>query len=325
MSITYRKALVLVKNGAGDAAPTASSNAILVSNFAPPTPNGQLIDRRVVTSTLSPSLPSIGAKTYTMSFDVELRGIEQTDTTGVKVPEYDPLLIASGLAVTATGTPVTRQRYTPDSDYGLNTAKAVTVYAYQDGLLYKLTDARVDFTLTLVAGEAGRISFSVTGEYNEPTDVALPSSPGYDATTVPGTWSGSGSFTFGGTERCLAQFTFSTGNTISPRICANGADGVNGIYQTDRNPGGTIDPEMELVATENYLNHWSETTTKALVATVDGNDVGNEGNKITVTIPKAALISVGHTERNGLAALQLGYRAVENTASGDDEFTIDFE
>jgi hypothetical protein len=82
---------------------------------------------------------------------------------------------------------------------------------------------------------------------------------------------------------------------------------------------------MELVATENYFNHWSETTTQALIAVIDGNAAGNEGNKITINVPKAALTSIAHGERGGLCTLQLGYRAVENTSSGDDEFSIVFE
>jgi hypothetical protein len=110
-----------------------------------------------------------------MSFDVELKGIEQADTTGVQVPEYDPLLIAAGLAVaSAGGPPITSQTYTPDSDVGVTAAKAVSVYAYQDGLLYAMDNARVDFTINLTAGAAGVISFNVTGDYNEPTDTALP-------------------------------------------------------------------------------------------------------------------------------------------------------
>ena len=322
MSITYRKALVLVENGAGDTAPTAAANAILVSNFTPPTPQGSLIDRRVVKQTLSPGLPSIGAKTYTMSFDCEWKGIEQASGLGVKVPEFHPLLIASGAKVTVYGTPVAAHVYSPNSSAGVDATQAVCVYAYQDGLLYKITDARVDWTITLTAGAAGVISFQVTGNYAAPTDAALPASPGYDATTVPGKFAGAGSFEFGGAARCIESFSLTSGNTIAPRVCANGDDGISGIFQTARAPGGSINPEMELVATENYLGHWSSTTTKILIASVDGNDVGKEGNAIAVIVLAAALTTVAPGERGGLAVVSLGYRCVETSASGDDEWSI---
>ena len=76
------------------------------------------------------------------------------------------------------------------------------------------------------------------------------------------------------------------------------------------------------MATENYLGHWSSTTTKQLLALVAGSDAGKEGNTITITVPKAALTTVAPGERGGLAVVSLGYRCVESTASGDNEWSI---
>ena len=127
-------------------------------------------------------------------------------------------------------------------------------------------------------------------------------------------------------EVCAPTFTFTPRNQISPRSCPNGTAGVSGIYITDRQPGGSFNPEMDLVANEDYYGDWAAGTLKAILATLTGNDAGKEGNDVAISIPKAQYSGITPVSggRTGFAANDINFLATEDTSAGDDEFSITF-
>ena len=63
-------------------------------------------------------------------------------------------------------------RYDPISD----NIPLLTFYAYLDGTLHRITDARGTFTMTANAAEYATLAFTFTGRYQEPVDADVPAS-----------------------------------------------------------------------------------------------------------------------------------------------------
>lgn len=290
-----------------DPTPTAVADSVLAENLAFSL-EGARMHERVPTK---PSLGSIskvyGGTLGTLSFDVYLKG---SGTAGT-APEIDPLLRACGLGV--TNVPATSDTYAPVS----TAIESCTIYWYEDGLEHRLIGCRGNFSAALEAGAPGKLSFTMTGHYTKPSDVALVT-PTYDS-TVPPSVINLASFLLDSVAFNVAAISLDMGMTLAMPADITGADGFGDITITGRNVTGSIDPLATVIATYDWITKWQADTSVALTTGAVG---GTAGNKWTLACPTAQYTEIAHGDRDGIITRQVSFAA--NESSGDDELSIIF-
>lgn len=309
MSLLVNREVILAKIESTyntDPTPSASTNAVLVENPSWSLEGLRMVDRPVVKANLSKEQQIYAGTLRSVSFDCEIKGSGAAGTA----PEIDALLQACGFLW--TNTPSTSDVYTPAS----SGHKSITIYYYQDGLLYKLTGCRGNVSFTITAGEKLMANFSFTGHSAKPTDSALPTAT-YDA-TVPVGLVGL-SLTVGGYSAILSSLTMDMGNSIATPPSLSASDGYGEVRITSRDVQGSIDPEQTLVATKDWENDLRAGSTLAVTTGVIGSTAGN---RVKFDLPAIYYRDQSPGDRESVRTLEIPFGAVES--SGDDELTITF-
>lgn len=283
-----------------------ATDAILVENPSWSNEGLRMIERPAVKPTLGPKKSIYGGKLETITFTCE---IKYSGTAGT-APEIDALLKACGLGV--TNVPATSDTYAPAS----SSIGSCTIYYYQDGTRKRLTGCRGNAEFVLTAGDKGMINFTLTGHATTRTDTAL-ITPTYDAELPSAVLSGA--FTIDSFSGIISKLQFDLGNTLSMRPSVSAADGYGEIIIANRNVTGSIDPEDELVATEDWYGNFESGASMALSLGAIGPDAGS---KYTITMPAVTYLDVSQADREGVRSLELPFQAVES--SGDDQVSLAF-
>jgi len=201
--------------------------------------------------------------------------------------------------------------YIPDS----TTPSSATVARYMNGMRQMIHGARGNVRVACVGGEPAFLDFDFLGVYNAPTDTAV-LSPTYE-TTVPPAFLSVG-FMVQDYSPCFGALDVDMANVLTPRECASQSTGVISTFITDRDPGGSIDPEMALVATHDFYGKFIAGTTGYLASEWGSS----AGNTIVVAAPRVQYANVGDGDRGGLALATLDLEFKSTLAGGDDEIQI---
>lgn len=289
-----------------DPVPTGADNAILIEEVTWAPAGLRMVDRPAIRSSLGTLQQVYGGSLIEVSFQAEVKG---SGTAG-SVPELGVLF--RGCAMDETIVALTSVAYAPVSA----AQESVTLYLYEDGTLTKLTGARG--TLDTVGEVGGRLmaSFTFTGHFSGPTDVAL-ATPTYDSTVPPIMINGA--FTIGGFSAVIQSLNFSLGNVLETPPNLSAADGYGEVLVTGRDVNGSINPEQPLVAAHDFMAAFKAGTTEALSCGPIG---ATAGNKFTITMPAVYYRNLTNSERQGVLAYDIPFGAAES--SGDDEVTITF-
>ena len=309
-----RKAQIALKLEAaeGTAETLAAADADLYVYEPTFSPDIQTTPRNPLRATLSNLPHFIGRKMASISFKTELVGSAAAGTA----PTYGDALKACGMSETlVTSTSVT---YAPDSTTSEGTGTSATVALYIDGKKYMIYGARGDWELNLVAGEPGFITFTFTGIYGGVTDVALLTSISYPATT-PSVFMGA-TLTNGGVSMIAENFSLKAGNTVTVRPDVTTATGFRAAAITARDPGGSVDPEEELVSVR---DDWGQLAAGSVTALSLVHGTG-AGNILTIAAAKLSVESVGLGDRDGILTNGIDFTLVSTTAAGEDEYTLAF-
>ena len=301
----YRTALLAKKEVtyATDPVPTGSVDAILAGDLTVK-PSSEVIDRKDMwTGSLSAKQPIMGRYYGELSFETELKGSGAAGTA----PDFGVLIKACGFSETIVA--ATSVTYAPVS----SAFDSVTLYAYRDGLLYKLTGARGNVSLNAQAGQRSMLHFTFKGFFADPSDAAIPSIT-IDATQpVP---CKSSTFVIGGYAATIANVSFDMQNEISVSEDMNAASGYGACSILGRNASGSFDPEATLVATNPWFTAYKNATAQSMSFHVGAT----AGNIVTVTMPKVVYRDISEGDRNGIYTYNLGFTAAQN--AGDDEISI---
>lgn len=289
-----------------DAVPVASTDAVLISNPSWSHEGARMLDRNHVKTTLDTVKKKYGGSLMSVSFDMEMKG---SGTAGT-APEMAAALRACGLGETVVAS--TSVTYAPVS----SSLESATIYYYQDGKRYILTGCRGNVSFNMTAGEYGVASFNFTGHIGTIADVALPSGT-FDA-TEPTALIGL-SFTIGAFAAEINALEFGLNNEIITPASISASDGYGEIRIGGRDVSGSIDPEDELIATEDFIADWKAGTELALDTGVVGSTAGN---RYQVTMPAVAYRDVGAGDRDQVRTLQIGFGA--GISAGDDEVSLAF-
>lgn len=303
-----RKAVVLAKAEVTyntDPTPDGTNDAMLVT--APDLRvEGEMLTRDYVKASLSPLGHVIGKKKCTLSFETELKGSGAAGTA----PETGVLFRACGMDETIVA--VTSVTYDPLSD----AQESCTFYVFLDGLRHVITGCRGSYSIDMMAGQFGKVTWNFEGRYVTPTDVALPSIT--VDTTLPQIIQSS-SFTVNSYAAVINALTFDIANTIGAPGDVNSADGYGELRITARDSQGSIDPESTLIATHDFWTDWEDATPRAISITIGAT----AGNICDIDIGQAVYREIGYGDREGVRTYEIPFTAAES-ASANDEISIAF-
>ena len=307
MAKLTRKRTILIKAESSyptDPTPTGSANAVLVRDLNIEPVQSDEVSRDLLRGYIGNYETLLSNTRANVTFDVELAG---SGTAGTE-PHYAPALKACGMAVTTVSS--TSNSYKPVS----TSFDSCTIYVNIDGVNHAVTGARGTFTINATVNEIPTISFSMTGKYNGPADVSLPTCT-YQKQADPllfkdGNTSGFQLFGYAG---ALQSWSLDLNNEIVTRQLVGGTQEV---LITDRKPSGTASIEHVALASHNFFtdatgsstgtNRWLHGTTA--------------GNKIQVLCPQTDLGQPTYEDSDGVQLLSLPFVATPN--SGNDELEI---
>lgn len=296
-----------------DPTPTVGSNAIQAKNIKV-NYQGDVLERDVYRSTLSPLSPLIGKRWTEISFDVELKASGSLGTA----PAIGALLQACGFSETvAAGASVL---YAPAST-GI---KSVTLYLYDiadtgNCRLHKLTGARGTVSFKADAGQIAVASFKFMGIYNAMTDVSAPSAPTFESTKPPVVQSCT--FSLNSVTSLVAQaVSLDVANEIVPQDDIASAGAIKAFILTGRKPAGQFNPEAVLAATYDFKGDFIAATQRALSLLIGSTS----GNRITFAAPKLTPASISDSDKSGILTEDIPFRLGVSADAGNDELTINF-
>lgn len=270
--------------------------------------NITMFDRKLIDISLSPFKMIPGTRLATISFKVENKG---SGTAGT-APAIGRLLKACGFGETVVA--VTSVTYAPISD--ITAIPTLTIAAYVDGVRKQLRGARGNVKYSAKDGEIGVFEFTFVGVYDSVSDQTLLTPSGVE-TTVPVALL-SAVFSVASFSAFVSQISFDLGNTLTPRADINKAEGYISTLLTARNPKGSFDPELELVATHDWYGRWIAGTTGVLT----WKHPGSAGNICTFNVPVCQYVKISDGERDGMALANTDFLMVRSASSGNDELSI---
>ena len=310
MAKLYRKRTVLVKAEStyGTDSTPAGSDAVQVRNLEITPVESEVLSRDLIRPYLGNSPQLIANTRVVVSFEVEYAG---SGTAGT-APRYGSLLKACGFSETVVAS--TSVTYAPVSA----SFSSVTIYFSLDGVRHKVTGARGTFSLNLTANQIPVINFTMTGQYNAPTDTADPTTT-FTNQAAPLIFNDTNTTAFslfGETGLPLQSCTLDVGNEVVYRELVNSDKEVSIV---NRAGNGSLVIEMPTLATYDFFADAVAGTTGAMSIT-HGTNAGN-----IITLASAAGgISLGnpsYSEDQGVVMLNLPYTLVPSSA-GNDEFTL---
>ncbi len=296
-----------------DSTPSAATDAILVENINWSQEGLRMVDRPSIQASLSTNQQIYAGSLRSVTFDVEIKGAGAAYSASV-APEVDVLLRACGMGVTLVTTVGSESiTYEPVS----TGHESITIYYYQDGMLYKLTGCRGNVSFDLSTGAYGKVSFTFVGHSSSPTDAALVT-PTYDSTIPPPVIAGA--FNVDSYAAVIAALGFDLGNTTATPDNFSAADGFGDVQITKRDVNGSFDPEAVTVATEAFEANLRSGLSMALTT---GSIGSTQYNRYTVDMPAIYYRSLAPGDRDGIRTYSMGFGADES--SGDDEVSIKFD
>ena len=304
----HRKRSILAKaesSYGSDPTPTGSANYVQVIdlNIEP------IVSDEVSRDLIRPYMGNyevIPANTrVNVTFDVEMSGSGSAGTA----PKYGAILKACGLSETVvSSTSVTYAPVTTPSD-------SVTLFVNYDGIRHKVTGARGTFSLNCEVNNIPRISFSLTGIFNAPTDTALPTvTVSNQASPLIFKNGSTSNFAIFGFAAALQSWNLDFNNEVIYRELVGG---TKEVLITDRRPSGTAVIENPALSAHNFFTDYTGTST----GTNTWLHGTTAGNKVTVSCPQTDLGQPTYEESDGITMLNLPFMATP-TSSGNTEFSL---
>lgn len=171
--------------------------------------------------------------------------------------------------------------------------QSITLNMNKDGVKHVMPGSFGTFEITMTAGEFARIAWTFTGIYVAPTDVALPS-PIYERTLPP--MVELARLRLHAFYAIVETASFNQQNDIQVRPDVSSADGYIGTRITSRNPEGGINPEADLVASNDF---WGDlASAKRMPFQMRVGHV--PGNTVWMIAPGVQYTGLTYTDRNGI-------------------------
>lgn len=323
-----RKKLVLVRieaaQGVDPGNLTAAADALLVDE-ADVVPEFQIVERPVLKTTFGQVPHVVGAFIGRWSMTFELKGVTPLGT----IPDWDPVFVACGWQRNQTaGVSVVYRPHTTGNAGAAGfeqVATSMTLYVLIDGVRHRLTDCIGSIVAAGAVGERFMVTAEGSGQLTLDAagttkllleDTAFPAAATFDAALPPVMLSID--LDIDGFDVVASNFSFDSGMEVADRPNMNRLSGWQGSFIANRNMVGTVDPELEFVATEDFLAALDAGRQMALTAEIGG--AAGSGTRLELSAPVVQYTSYAYGDRNGAVILDMGLAFKEST--GDDELQI---
>lgn len=203
---------------------------------------------------------------------------------------------------------------------GTQWVPSVTIWAYQEDILWKLVGCKGDVVWNFVAGQPVILNFILTGKYAKPTD-----------STFPTTWTDSSvgplvainqSFVFGSDNPTIDSLVLGLHNTVAVMPSISDTHAVGSVQITGRVPEATINPEVRVLATDE--DPW--TPFETVDPTTVSYTVSSTTVDVDVSMPNCEITNIGKVDRSGIDCWDITLRPTRSASSaGDDEISIQFK
>lgn len=191
--------------------------------------------------------------------------------------------------------------------------KSITLYVNQDGVLHKIKGARGTVELDITVKQIPVLKFSFTGLYARPEDVApltLDFSK-FQKPLIANTQNTPG-FSLFGFSAALQTMTINLSNDVQ----YDALIGKEEVKILDRKPAGNLVFEAPRMAQKNFFQIAEESESGPL-SLIHGH---KNGEKITITAPKASIGNPTYQDSNG--TVMLAMPLIINPNVGNDELSI---
>jgi hypothetical protein len=311
-----RKSLILAKvetTPGTEAAPDASTDAILVSNLNVNPLNAQNIDRALIRTYFGASEQLVGDRYLEISFDVEIAG---AGTAGA-VPAWGKLLRACGFG--EDDAPEDRVEYTPITD----SIPSLTFNVHSDGLLHKGFMGRGDVTFNMNISERPVMSFRFLALDGGTSATSNPN-PTLTAWQKPLviTDANTGDITLGctyatgaisgGTAYPSRGMTVALGNAVNHLPMLGGES----VDISDRQASGSIQLDLTAAQENTFMTNVKANLTQS-IGFLHGTTAGN---RVLFFMPTVQLINPSKQDVQGRLLIGFDMRVVPGT--GNDEIRI---
>lgn len=290
----------------------AGDYAIIAYDIQATTQFGRF-DRDTQKAYLSKLPGIVGTTAAQISFTCEVRHSANTTTLDV----WERALQACGFSLsTSTLKP------TSNGDEQKTLTIEVALGAFGTGadqaVIFKAKGCAGTVTFEGRVGQPLLARFTFTGVYNGVADGTLRVPT--QETGIPGIFQGV-SATWGGTARVLSTINLDVGNSVVLRETVNASSGLLHAVITDRRPTGSIDPDLELVATDDFYGQLAGNTSKALAFAVT---TGGSTRVQTFTLGDCRVTNVNDANRNGIQVAGIDFEIVDTSDSTtpDGDITI---
>ena len=309
MAKLFRRRSILAKaesTYSTDPTPTGTANYIQVKNLSIEPIVADEVERDFIRPYLGNYEVLLANQRVNVTFDVEMSGSGSAGTA----PKYGAILKACGLTETITGGNTVT--YAPDG----TPTDSVTIHVNIDGVRHIVKGCRGSFSINCSLNEIPTISFTMQGIFTTPTDQAVPTvTTSNQAAPLIFKNGSTSNFSIFGFAAALQSWSLDFNNETDYRELVGG---TKEVILNNRAPSGTVQIENIPLATKNYFT--------AATDNLSGNNTfqhgQSDGNKITVSMPKANITAPAYASVDDIDMLDLAYTAVPN--SGNDEVSLVF-
>jgi len=286
--------------------PSPASDAMEVYDFTM-NPASDSVSRTPDRQFFGADEQSFTNKRYDISFYFNLTGSGTIDGT----PPHDPLYLACKFV--GTQDVGVDYRYVNDSD----STTTITMYFYQNGVLYKALGASGSLTIDAQIGDTSKVNVSMVGVYVTPADSAIGGTPDYSAFRTPIINTKDNSeCSIHGTAVEGRSFNYTQNGTNEFRESTE----TKAIMYLDRKPSANVTAWLDDIANFDPYSLWESEARGVTYWEVNGG----VGDTVRITMPATQLASSGLQDDQSLAGLNMDLIPHPTSGGTDDEVELIF-
>lgn len=197
-----------------------------------------------------------------------------------------------------------------------NNFASLTMASYEDGVRKLLRGCRGSVKFSFPIGEPAGMEFAFMGVEAGVIDTALLSGIDYGDTVEPVVLNGQ--MSVDGVSLNIGTLEIDMAVVLASRDKIDDEKGILSYMITDRNPTGSMNPEMLPVATHDFYTKWFNNEKMAL----DFSYGSTAGNRFRFYAPQVQYTKIDDADRDGLQLAQCSFDLTGTLTPGDDEITI---
>jgi hypothetical protein len=265
-----RRTVILV------AAETTYGTDPAIAGFSPllawdvnPDIKGEVLERNILRDTLTQMGNKIGMKEVGITFKTEVKGA----LNSTSAPEWGDLMRGCGFVSSSTAAITqTAFTFTPvSSDTGVT---SLSILAYMDGNLHKITGCRGSFKAILEAGKYGIFDWDFKGLYNPVSAATIPDIS--TASTVKPPIVYAAAFQIGGFSPVCSKCEIDRENDVTRRDDLNATYGVRDFRISDRKGKLSFDADAVVESSNPFWGDWAGEVIDTYAICVGTGTLGNQ-------------------------------------------------